>query len=333
MLGLDISLTQRSASPIWWPGDARFAADFIGNLYMRDGANISENLAFSMIRDSEKFADTVSGDWQKFSADELARTNRGALIEAGETYFPTNSVFAGATIGVVGAGGQLPSGWDAPYWSEVAVVGLGQDQGFATLTLDLTLDNTGGGGGIDRSILISDISIPPSSEGEFWAGCLYCTTDSVHGDDTCSTPYNNAQIQEWSAGGGFLNNNSGGVLYLGQDLSLRQVLVKTVTNGAAEHIKFLYGWNNVQAGELFHRRITIKMPTLVNRDAVPSQLETTNIANSVREADALTLHLPAGSQELTLTLDDTSTVVVPDVSGDYLVPTNLGKRLTSAIAV
>lgn len=329
MIGLGKELS--SPTTAWWPHGAVYAADFTANRYMREREPITAADAFLFTRASTKLAENTSGTWIGFAENILARTNKGALLEPAETYYPTNSTLSGAVIGILGAGGQLPTGWVPSSWTQVEVVELGLDQGLQTITLDLSADNSGSGSSIGRGIQFSNITIPPNSTGDFWTSGIYCTTDTIFGDDTCSATSNITQLQERTAGGSFLNN-SGGVLNLVQDLSLRQPRTKIITAASAELIHLFYTWNNILAGELFHRRITLKMPTLTNSGIASSPMPTDS-GTSVRNADALTLHLPAGLQELTLTLEDASTVVIPDVSGDYLVRTDLGKVVERAVSV
>lgn len=58
----------------------------------------------------------------------------------------------------------------------------------------------------------------------------------------------------------------------------------------------------------------------------------TDAATASRGADALTIALPAGNHNLTVTFDNDSTQVLPNVSGNYALPANLNRSRIKRIA-
>ena len=73
MPGLGLSLT--TGRPVaWWMPGAVYAADFVNDRYMRDGAVIAPALAYSVSRNAPKFVADTQGRWHRFAADTPART-------------------------------------------------------------------------------------------------------------------------------------------------------------------------------------------------------------------------------------------------------------------
>lgn len=101
----------RPQAGAWWPAGARYAADFINGRYMREGTPIAEANALTLTRASGKWAPDRAGMWHYFGPNVLARTNAGALVEPAGTNLIPNPGLAGAAVGIVGAGGSLPTGW------------------------------------------------------------------------------------------------------------------------------------------------------------------------------------------------------------------------------
>ena len=330
MFSLGLGLKHGGFAP-WWPVGASFAADFINNRYMRDGAGIASTAAFSFARASEKCARDNANTWHSFAADTPALTDRGLLLETAETYYPCNSMLDGAAVGVVGAGsGSLPLGWSAPSWTTVEVVAIEENAGFEAIILDLTADNTSGSGTIGRGLQFGSLT---TALGDFWTMGLYTELVSVLSDDTCAAASVIMQIQERTASNVFLNN-TGGILNIPDTVGLetRQTKTKEVIDSNAARVQNFYTWNNIQIGEYFHRRVALKMPTATKNQSVSSPMPTTSSDNATRAADAMTLHLLAGTYDVTLTLADGSTQMLSGVSGDVVLPNALGQTIKTAVA-
>lgn len=110
MQGLSLGIAAPTRQK-WWPSGAVYAADFINQRYMRDGNAITADQAMSFSRPSAKWALDSSGTWRQFAANQPALTDLGLSIEPAGTNLVPNPGLAGAVVGVVGAGGSLPTGW------------------------------------------------------------------------------------------------------------------------------------------------------------------------------------------------------------------------------
>ncbi len=326
-----ISISPTSARTArWWPDGAVYAADFVSNRFMRDQQEVLAPTAFSLARASTKLARDAAGRWHSFASNQAAQTNKGVTVEAAETYYPANSALAGASIGIVGSGGALPTGWTAPSWTQVTVVALGTHEGLDVITLDLTANNISGGTALGRSVMFYNL---PTTQGEFWTMGLFGELISVFGDDTCTPATNMLQIQERSAANVFLNNNNGIIAnFNAVGLSTRQTKTKEMTAANAAQVQGFYSWNDIAAGTYFHRRVALKMPSMTKSQTVSSPMQTTSSGTVTRAADGMTLHLPAGTHSLTTHYADGTSASIGGVSGDYSVPANSDKVITKISA-
>lgn len=320
MIGIDLGVT-RSGAAQWWPSGASFAVDFTRDRYMRGGANITAGEAFSFLRASAKYADTLAAEWASFAPNIPAITNKGLLIEGPETYYPTNSVLDGMTLGNVGAGGSLANGWG------YAIGGGG------TLTID-AITTIGGqpafvatwaitnstGGSIYPNILFAQ---PSAAQGETWTGAVWYDVINNAGDSGIDS---NLVIQEREAGS-FLGGTTIALAAGG-----RQSTSRTLTQANVDTTWFLIS-HILADGQSLNRTITISLPTLTKSGNLSSPMVTTESGALVREEDAMTLHLPTGPHELSLVFDDGSEQVISAVTDDdYLLPTNLDREHIRSLA-
>ena len=139
MLGLPLALQRNTR---WWPDGAMYAADFVNNRYMRGGIAIDRASALTFSRNSPKLAQDSNGIWHHFAANEPAITDRGLLLEPQATNMVPNSSMTGAALGVVGAGGALPTGWTREGYDTVTVTALGDEDGLPYVELRLQCTNS-----------------------------------------------------------------------------------------------------------------------------------------------------------------------------------------------
>lgn len=323
-----IGLCAATRPPRWWPEGAAFAADFVSNRYMREGIEVAASEVFSFARPSAKRARDVSDQWFGFGAGEPARTNRGLLLEAEETYHPVNSALEGAL-----AGGSMPSGWSLSSGADISItaVEILTHDGLPFIVLDIVVDNTSGPSTVGRGLKFCSL---PTVQNEFWTMGLYTQVFEIHPADTCTAAQNILQIQERSGSGGFLNNSDGIInnLDLGT-LAQRQTRTKQMTDPAVAFVEMFYTWNNILAGQRFDRRIGLKMPMVTKSQSLSSPLTTTASGTATRSADTAILHLPEGTFELIAKYEDGSSAAISGVHGDHVLAANPGKayRMITAI--
>ena len=111
MLGANLGLTGLRQGGAWWPANACFMADFIGNRYMSGGSPIAAADAFSFSRTTSKLAAGSNGLWTSFGPNVPALTDRGLSIEPAATNLLPNAALAGgtpATYNAIGNAGLPP---------------------------------------------------------------------------------------------------------------------------------------------------------------------------------------------------------------------------------
>ena len=244
-------------------------------------------------RASEAWMPDGDGGFIRFGQGELRRLNDiGAYLEPGETYYPVNSALAGAVEGLVGAGGATPTDWSlSSAFTETAVVAIGTHGGLPTITLDLKLDNTGGGSSMSALVRLNDE--PTAAKGQTWTAAIYSDVVEVYPDDTAAGAVERLQVQERNTANGFVANAS--VVLAGAGINTRRSVTRTLTGDATARLQIFYEWNGVPSGTVLHRRVRLKMPTLTRSGTLSTPMVTTNVGTVQRLADALTLDSKVGN--------------------------------------
>lgn len=117
-------------------GGASFHADFINNR-VYGASDIAT--AFPVTRSGTAYADDSANLWTSVSADTLRRTDKGLRIEESRTNSIRNNAMQGATVGVIGSGGVLPTNLVISNTGGLSreVTGFGTDSGVDYLDLRL----------------------------------------------------------------------------------------------------------------------------------------------------------------------------------------------------
>lgn len=230
-----------------------------------------------------------------------------------EDYYWVNSVFAGASEGTVGVNASLPSGWEAVnlLGGSIVIEEVGVYKGVPFL--EYVIDVTNGTGGENYpGIKIASI---PTSHGDSWIAACWIGYEVLAGDNetlpmrwdiSVLNPPGQGAVSDWH------NITNGG-------LSLRQYKGFQVGSPTAETL-WLSLLGPLLPGRRIHRRIRVTFPTLTRGSVLSSPLASSDLhALRHRAAETLTLSLPAGSHNLTITFDNNSTQVIPNVSGEYVV--------------
>lgn len=277
----------------------------------------------SFARASQAFALDGNGDWQPFSGGQLRHINGGAWIEPAETFYPTNSALGGAAVGVVGSGGSLPTGWayDADgATGTLDVDSIGTLLGFPAITLVWDLENATAG---QISALLR-IAQAAGAVSESWLGAVWYD-EAPEMDDNASAAALELRALD---GGGLLETLQSTPLSAGLN---RLSAGGTVSEADADTI-WLGLAHTLDPGEFLRRTITLVMPTLTQSALLTSPLPTTDSGNVARAADQLTLNLPAGNHDITVTFDNDTTQAFPGESGSFSVPTDMDRAIIKNIA-
>lgn len=82
------------------------------------------------------YAESSTGVWVPFAANTARITDKGLLVEEGRTNGIKNNMMTGATVGVVGSGGALPTGWvNSPQGLTTTVVEIGTENGITYIDI------------------------------------------------------------------------------------------------------------------------------------------------------------------------------------------------------
>ncbi|WP_299746038.1 hypothetical protein [Devosia sp.] len=298
-------MTGRPSYP-WWPADAGYVADFVNDRYMRGGVAVDRATALAFTRSTPKLAQDSSGAWHSFAIDVPALTDHGLLLEPAGTNRVPNAAMAGAAVGVIGAGGTLPTGWTIADFATAEITATGTEAGLPFIELRLQHENSTGGNQYPRLVCAAAIA---AGIGEQWtASCFY---KKIAGTWPAIT-------------GAFLNVEEIGttIAYATADrpehLEARARVAATwwTSSPGTIGLDMRALMFNLSPGELLDVTLRIYAPQLA-KEAVASSPIITSGAAATRAADAASLSLPGGTYSLALAFDDASTQNVEGQSGSY----------------
>jgi hypothetical protein len=304
-----IGLTLATRSPQWWPQGASYAADFTSDRYMRNGSEIAASQAYTLTRASTKYAADANGNFQLFSVDEPARTARGLSVEAATINMLTEPVRLDNWITVMADATRLP----------------GTELGIFTQPTLVT--DTGAN-------VVSRLRHPP---------------------DQSATAGETVAISYWFRPGNsgsvlLFANGNGGSSRLVIELATGNVILNSDSRGEIE-VKAI---KEPVSGTFCVQVIWIpnfSAPCEVGIGpgsgtiggtitALGAFMETgphhtTPVvgyaATNQRAKDHLTLHLPAGLQDATVTYEDLSTKIISSISQDIVIPPAAGQEVIRTI--
>jgi hypothetical protein len=311
----DVGLTIKPqiSGPAWWPGGASFGADFANGRYMRLGRHVPFADAISLVRGSEKYGIDGPGALSLFAPGTLARTERGALIEPAATNVVRYSQEFDNAI------------WQKFATSVTANAGLAPD---GTLTADRITPTSASA--IHRVMNLS----ATLSAGTAYSVLVYLKADGIRFVYVNTDAALGARIAVDLVTGGFV---TGGATPSDALVSVlangwREVRLRGVATGSSTNL-----W--LQANSSLSSSDQTWSPDgsagFLAWGAMVSSAKgsyvATGASEAARSADIVTLQLPAGSHNLTLTFDDNSTQALAGVSGAFVLPTPLNRPLIKRI--
>lgn len=318
-LGLGLALARNSAS--WWPAGASFAVDFIGSRYMVGGAEVVAASVFSFVRGSGGVANDLAGDSHGFGANELRRTDKGALIEPARQ----NRILQSQNL-------------NAAAWSRPTTTITDNAISLGDLRLARVLRNAGG------QVFSGPAQTLQLANGATYAGSALIKR--LDGGVSWFGAYNNTGAA-WASGVAIGWGTSGvptltAISGVPMQSAPSNIGVETYANGVYR-VGFTFTFVGSNTNDLAFQFHANRSSANSSNYAGAFQLEAgakatspiiTTTAMATREADELTLKLPAGSHDLTVTFDDDSTQTIAAVSGAYAVPTNLNRaQIKGLVAV
>lgn len=309
MPGLGLSDTQIGPRH-WWPADATFAIDFASGIAMRNRVICPLAEAMSLTRPSAKLARDSAGRWHSFAANIPAITDLGLSIEPERTNLVlANTANSGAGFGPNNtairtnlAPGDSPSG-DA--FGKLVTQGAGASDalyigGFTGL---ITAGSThavsaafkySGSTRYLRIVLSDNVSVVR----ECWVDLLEkAASNASPGSTARLTPLADDWLGLELIAANFPNTTGSGAIGA----------ISVASMGSTARIAGSY---KMWGGQLEKGETISTSPILTEGAAL------------ARAADNAVLHLPPGSQQLSLELADGTTQLVSVPGGNYALPVN-----------
>ena len=147
-------LSLGTTAPFWvdWQSRAGWAMegaalhlDFANGRYARDGRKVAPADVLAVDAASTRFAFDSDGVLQAFAANKPRITDLGLLVEPEVENFVPDPSFAGASVGVVGSGGALPTDWYIASVDSAEVLALWEENGMQLMRVRMQKDNSSSG--------------------------------------------------------------------------------------------------------------------------------------------------------------------------------------------
>jgi hypothetical protein len=152
----------------WWHPKSVLALDFLNDAYASQGAASSLAALLSTTRSSTDYGFDAGGNLVQFSANTARRADGIGLFAGGQfTNKIRNPRGEGATVGVVGAGGALPTNWAVGVGAGLSteVKGVGTESGlpYVELRISGTASST-----TDYTLLFDNSTNAAGAAGDAW---------------------------------------------------------------------------------------------------------------------------------------------------------------------
>lgn len=223
--------------------------DFAAGQYV--GATPS---SLTVTRASTGYAEDTSGNWTSFSSNQPRITNKGLLVEESRTNSIRNNSMQGATAGVLGSGGTLPTNWS--------------HTGGVTAGLTCTIIGTGTENGVEyvdiryNGTTSSTVFVPffessatnAASSGQVWTASAFVKLVSGSLTNVTSFVLDALSIGGSTTGsltftpGSTLTRVSAACTMGAGTTNVRPQISVTVTNAAAVDFTIRFGWPQLELG-------------------------------------------------------------------------------------
>ncbi|WEJ58354.1 hypothetical protein [Devosia sp. FJ2-5-3] len=307
MLGLSLGIGGLSTAQ-WWPASAGFAADFIARRFRRAGNAIPSADACDFARSSKKWARSADGNWREFDADIMATTDLGLSLEPAGTNLASPGP-AGASVGIVGSGGALPTGWVANGALTTQIISVTTLLGLPAVRLRIS--------GTAASTFY-EIGFTPSMMGlDASKACSASIFAQCHSE---IVPL--VELRQGNSSDGFVAVNS---LSPALSATARRSELNLTTQSTTARGKLRLALN-LTIGNVYLVELTIACPQLETGAAPSSPLL------AARSADALDLKLPESAFDIVVHHDSAPISALTATQTPYRVPTSLARPIRTILA-
>ncbi len=238
--------------------------------------------------DSTGTLQTAASGVPRFDHDPTTHVAKGILIEEQRTNYVTNANATGGTVGTIGSGGAMPTGWSRSTCTGISheLIGTGTINGLPYA--DIRVFGTNGNATTCFSHVYTQWTTVPVVPGEKWVLSAYTQLLSgTHNAGTMGTL--NLGFQEFSAANSYLTGTTGGGT-ITSTLTKRYSPV-TVINASTTQARMMINFA-VTVGTTLDITFRVAAPQM-EKGLFPSSFIPTSTGAVTRQADTLTL--PTGS--------------------------------------
>lgn len=320
-LGLNAGRLGRLASPPTDDGRVRpFPAfwDFANDNYRTKDGNTQALTTGAYTRAGSGWAESQTGIWSEFFANVLRRTDRGVTVEPARTNAIRNNSMQGAAAG---SPGTLPTNWSLTLTGGLSssVVAVDTLNGMDRIRVRIqgTTTNTN-----QTVFAFESTTGVAAATGQTWTESLFLAINN-----TTNIFFGQLTVTERTSAGGFVTQGGDpqNPMPLLTTTPQRFLYTYTTSGGgtvAAAQPRFAIGFQS--AGLAVDFTLDICWPQMEQGASASTPIRTAGTAG-VRNADTLPLKAPWDAYDLLFTFSDNTTQSVPQLMGDYTVPTSLNR--------
>jgi hypothetical protein len=280
ILAPTLSLSAGSGAAIARP---TFSRDFAGEKTLNNGTGPAitfTRASNATFFDANGTLQTAANDTPRF--DHSGGSSWGLLIEESRTNSLRNSQAGGATVGVIGSGGVLPTNWVAGAVTGVSreIVGTGTVNGLNYV--DIRFYGTRSGGSINTiNISAEPVTQIVASSGQTWTGSAHVAV--VGGSLSNITDFSLTVAGRTNTGSGISGESAATVITISSQLS-RYTATRTLVSASVERVH-LWAIGQVADGATIDVTFRVAAPQLEQGAFATSYIPTTTAA-ATRAADS-----------------------------------------------
>jgi hypothetical protein len=245
---------------------------------------------FSVVRASNKRVTGSSGSSVTYANNVPAfqfndnGTYRGTSVEPGSTNHLTNNQLTGATVGVIGSGGALPTNWNvlANRGIPTEVVAIGTENGYDYIDIKYNGTATSTGG---LFLQIASLTAITASQGQTWTKSAFFKV--IDATQLPNTPTTSVQILEATAAGAFLVDSS--TTIVGTSTLTRFSHTRTLTDATTARVTSRISFGIINNGSSCNFTYRIAVPQLEQQPIATSVISTPSGSTASRAKDDITL--------------------------------------------